>query len=104
MDISLKDAERSRLRGMVRRPRSRKQLYRAEALLALDAGEPIETVARRMRVGVERIEGWVEGFAEKRLEYLAEPTGVRKAGRFQVDDRKAGPEDARDGADLANDP
>ena len=52
MTIRLTEAERSRLRGMVRRPRSRKQLYRAEALLALDEGQPIETVARRSRVGI----------------------------------------------------
>ena len=44
MAIRLTKAERSRLQGMARRPRSRKQLYRAEALLALDAGEPIEAV------------------------------------------------------------
>src|SRR4051794_15286987 len=77
MAIRLTEAERSRLRGMVRRPRSRKQLYRAEALLALDEGQPIETVARRCRVGVERVEGWVAGFEAKRLGYLAEPDGSR---------------------------
>ena len=60
MEIRLTDAERGRLRGMVKRPRSRKQLYRAEALLALDEGRPIEEVARQHRVGVDRVEGWVE--------------------------------------------
>jgi hypothetical protein len=77
MAIRLTEAERSRLQGMVRRPRSRKQLYRAEALLALDEGQPIEAVARRCRVGVERVEGWVEGFEAKRLGFLAEPAGPR---------------------------
>ena len=57
MAIHLTDAERSRLRGMAKRPRSRKQLYRAEALLALDEGRPVEEGWRRkFRVGVERID------------------------------------------------
>jgi hypothetical protein len=43
--------------GNSARPRSRKQLYRAESLLALDAGRPIEEVARQHRVGVDRVEG-----------------------------------------------
>ena len=77
MTIRLTDAERSRLQGMARRPRSRKQLYRAEALLALDEGRPIEEVARKFRVGVERVEEWIEGFTARRLGYLDEPKGAR---------------------------
>ena len=81
MEIRLTEAERSRLRGMVKRPRSRKQLYRAEALLALDEGRPIEEVARQHRVGVDRVEGWVEAFAQKRLAFLAEPDAGRPPRR-----------------------
>jgi transposase len=81
MAIRLTESERSRLRGMARRPRSRKQLYRAEALLALDQWQPIEAVARRFRVGVERVEQWVAGFEEKRLAYLAEPDNARPKDR-----------------------
>jgi hypothetical protein len=66
---------------MARRPRSRKQLYRAEALLALDEGRPVEEVARRFRVGVERVEQWIEGFTEGRLKYLDEPKGSRPGAR-----------------------
>src|SRR3954451_17767786 len=40
MEMRLTDKERSRMQGMVKRPRSRKQFYRAEALLALDEGRP----------------------------------------------------------------
>jgi len=79
--IRLTESERSGLRGMARRPRSRKQLYRAEALLALDEGRPIEEVARRFRVGVERVEQWIEGFAARRLGYLDEPKGSRPEAR-----------------------
>jgi transposase len=95
MTIRLNDAERSRLQGMARRPRSRKQLYRAEALLALDDGRPVEEVARKFRVGVERVEQWIAGFTERRLKYLDEPKGsrpeTRREGResgsdLQVDD------------------
>jgi transposase len=81
MTIRLSEAERSRLQGMTRRPRSRKQLYRAEALLALDEGRPVEEVARRFRVGVERVEQWIEGFTERRLKYLDEPKGSKPESR-----------------------
>lgn len=77
MDIRLTDAERSRLGSMVKRPRSRKQLYRAEVLLALDEGRPIEEVARQHRMGVERVEGWVEAFAARRIKFLDEPDAGR---------------------------
>lgn len=80
MDFRLTEAERSRMRGMVRRPRSRKQLYRAEALLALDEGRPIEEVARRYRVGVERVEAWIEAFSSLRIAFLAEPEAGRPRG------------------------
>ena len=85
MEIRLTETERSRLRGMVKRPRSRKQLYRAEALLALDEGRPIEEVARRHRVGVDRVEGWVEAFVQRRLAFLAEPDAGRPTRRDEED-------------------
>ena len=85
MEIRLTDSERSRMRSMVKRPRSRKQLYRAEALLERDEGRPIEEVARRHRVGVERVEGWAEAFAQKRLAFLAEPGAGRRSGRDEED-------------------
>ena len=81
MPIQLTDTERARLGRMVRRPRSRKQLYRAQALLALDEGHPIETVARMFRVGVDRVEEWAERFEKLRLGYLVEPS----AGRPKAD-------------------
>jgi hypothetical protein len=81
MELRLTEMERSRLRGIVKRPRSRKQLYRAECLLALDAGRPIEEVARQHRVGVERVEGWVEAFTQRRLAFLAEPDAGRPSRR-----------------------
>ena len=77
MELRLSEMERSRLRGMVKRPRSRKQLYRAECLLALDARRPIEEVAKQQRVGVDRVEGWVEAFTQRRLAFLAEPDAGR---------------------------
>jgi len=75
MSVRLPDAERSRLRGMLKRPRSRRQYYRARALLDLDAGRPVEEVARVAKVGTERVEGWIEGFERLRLAYLAEESG-----------------------------
>src|SRR3954447_10273711 len=81
MEIRLTESERSRLRGMVKRPRSRKQLYRAEVLLALDEGRPIEEVARQHRMVVERVEAWVEAFTQERLAFLAEPDAGRPARR-----------------------
>jgi hypothetical protein len=91
MDIHLTESERSRLRGMVKRPRSRKQLYRAESLLALADGRPMEEVARRHRMGVERVEAWVEGFNRLRIRYLEEPDAGRPAARGEPD-----PDDGED--------
>lgn len=81
MEVRLKESVRSRLQGMTRRPRSRKQLHRAEALLELDEGRPIEEAARRHRVGVEKVEGWVEAFAERGLTFLEEPDAGRPEPR-----------------------
>ena len=86
MEIRLTETERGRLRGMVKRPRSRKQLYRAEVLLALDEGRPIEEVARQHRMGVERVEAWTEAFTAKRLAFLAEPDAGRPSGRDYKND------------------
>lgn len=77
MEVRLTEGERSRLRSMARRPRSRKQLYRAEVLLALDEGRPVEEVARQHRMGVERVEGWIASFAERRIRFLDEPDAGR---------------------------
>jgi hypothetical protein len=84
MVIHLTESERSRLRGMVKRPRSRKQLYRAESLLELGDGRPIEEVARRHRMGVERVEAWVEEFNRLRMRYLEEPDAGRPAPRGEL--------------------
>ncbi len=87
MSVQLSETERSRLRGMARRPRSRKQYYRARALLDLDAGRPIEEVARVAKVGIERVEEWLDGFGRLRLAYLDEPAGPRAGpGRRGGDD------------------
>ncbi len=92
MAFHLTDAERSRMRSMVKRPRSRKQLYRAEALLALDEGQPIETVARKFRVGVERVESWAGRFEKLRIGFLTEPD----AGRPKGSDATWDPDEATD--------
>ncbi len=87
MEVRLTESERSKLRGMVRRPRSRKQLYRAEVFLALDEGRPIEEVARRHRMGVERVEAWVEAFSQRRMAFLAAPDAGRPTGRDEDGDK-----------------
>ena len=70
------------MRRIVKRPRSRKQFYRARALLALDGGHPIETVARMFKVGPERVEAWADGFGRLRLKYLDEPKGPGPKARW----------------------
>src|SRR3954463_11004312 len=87
MTLRLTEKERSRIEGMVRRPRSRKQLYRAEALLALADGRPVEEVARQHRGGIERVERWVEGFEASRLRFLEEPDDTRPASRLDSRER-----------------
>jgi hypothetical protein len=86
MTLRLTEKERSRMQGMIRRPRTRKQLYRAEALLALADGRPVEEVARQHRVGVERVERWVEGFEASRIKFLEEPGGSGPMPRPEVMD------------------
>lgn len=68
---------------MVKRPRSRKQFYRARALLALDEGHPIDTVARMFKVGPERVELWADSFAKRRLAFLDEPRGPGARTRWE---------------------
>jgi hypothetical protein len=93
MPLRLTEKEHSRIQGIAPRLRSRKQLYRAEALLALAEGRPIEEVARRHRVGVERVERWVEGIEAQGLRFLEEPEsslpGRRSASR-EADDAGQG--------------
>mgnify|MGYP001435496342 CR=1 FL=1 len=101
MKIQLKASVRKRLQGMTRRPRSRKQLYRAEALLELDEGRPIEEVARRHRVGVEKVEGWVEAFAARGIAFLEEPDAGRPEPRD--DDDRARMKVDLDGEDATDD-
>jgi transposase len=91
MEFRLKESVRSRMRGMTRRPRSRRQLYRAEALLELDEGRSIEEVARRHRVGVEKVEGWVEAFAERGMAFLDEPDAGRPTSRDKDEPDRDGP-------------
>jgi hypothetical protein len=87
MAIELSEAEQFKLRRIIKRPRSKKQLYRAKALLALGQGQPIEAVARSMRVGVDRVEQWAGAFERLRFGSLAETDGPR-------------PRPERDGPDL----
>lgn len=77
MELHITDAEQARIRSIIRRPRSRKQLYRAEALIALSEGRPIEEVARQCSVGIEEVEAWVEGFSKRRMEFLVDPDAGR---------------------------
>ena len=92
MSVILSETERSRLRRMVKRPRSRKQLYRAQALLALDEGHAVDTVARMFKMNPERLEAWVEGFGRLRLKFLDEPKGPGPKARWE------GPPDEGEGA------
>jgi hypothetical protein len=82
-------SERSRVEAMAQRPRSRKQGYRAGALLALADGQPIEVVARQRRVGIERIEHWMQEFEARRLRFLDEPDRGRNGRRRRRDDDEA---------------
>jgi hypothetical protein len=78
MAVTLTGEERSRPRGRIRRPRSRKQYYlaRARALLALDEGQPLEAVAGTAEVEVERAEALADGFQRLQFAYLAETDGL----------------------------
>jgi hypothetical protein len=49
-------------------------------------------VARRYRVGIERVEGWIEAFAARRLAFLAEPEAGRPRGRRDEDESGRDPD------------
>lgn len=70
--IELSSAERRSLRQIVKRSRDAKQVRRAQALLWLDQGEPVTTVARRQEVSRQTVYDWVCGFQEGRHKPTAE--------------------------------
>jgi len=70
--IELSSAERNGLRQVVKCSRDAKQVRRAQALLWLDQGEPVTTVARRQEVSRQTVYNWVRSFQERRHEPIAQ--------------------------------
>jgi transposase len=60
--ITLSDREYKALENLVVRTKNAVQLRRAQALLWLDAGEPVPEVAARLRVSRRTIYNWVARF------------------------------------------
>lgn len=58
MEIRPGEPDRSRSRGMVRRPRRRRRPDRAEVRFTLDEGRPEEEGIRQHRMDVGRVELW----------------------------------------------
>ena len=70
--IDLSTAERRSLREIIKHARDAKQVKRAQALLWLDQGEPVDVVASRQEVSCQTIYNWVNSFRERRDEPVAE--------------------------------
>ncbi len=85
MTLRMTASERTMVEAMARRPRSRKQGYRAGALLAIADGQPIEVVARQRRVGLERVERWMQEFEACRVRFLEEPDSGKHDRRRRRD-------------------
>lgn len=60
--IQLSEEERSQLKEVVRRTRSTRELRRAQALLELDQGCDVPTIAKRQGVGRATVYDWVHRF------------------------------------------
>jgi transposase len=58
-------AERQQLQFFLRHAPSGRECCRAQALLWLDEGEPIEEVAERLQVSRQTLYGWVHRFQER---------------------------------------
>ena len=70
--IALSTTERRSLREIIKHARDAKQVKRAQALLWLDQGEPVDVVASRQGVSCQTIYNWVNSFRERRDEPVAE--------------------------------
>jgi transposase len=93
--IQLSEEEKSQLKEIVRRTHSARQLRRAQALLELDSGGDVPTVAQRQGVGRTTVYDWAHRFMERRAEPVTErledrgrsgrPDHQRKAARELVE-------------------
>ena len=63
--ISLSDEDRTELRRLVRSAPRVRISRRAQALLALDRGETVATVARHVEAGGTSVRRWVRWFQER---------------------------------------
>ena len=75
--VGLSSAERRSLRQIVKCTRDAKRVRRVQALLWLDQGEAVTTVARRQELSRQTIYNWVCGFQER----CHEPTAERLRDR-----------------------
>lgn len=65
MEFSLNARERSALETIVSQSKDVRQLKRAQALLALAAGEAVSAVARRWQVARNTVYNWIQRFQER---------------------------------------
>ncbi len=80
--VSLSDAERAELRRLVRRAPRVRISRRAQALLALDRGESVESVARQVEAGGTSVRRWVRWYQERGEASVAERLDdAARAGR-----------------------
>jgi transposase len=93
--IQLSEEERRQLKEVVRRTHSARELRRAQALLELDCGDDVSSVAQRQGVGRTTVYDWAHRFMERCAEPVAErlkdrgrcgrPAHKRKAARELVE-------------------
>jgi transposase len=65
MELSLLAKERGALEELVARSKNVRQLKRAQALLAVAAGEAVAEIARRLQVARNTVYNWVERFQHR---------------------------------------
>jgi transposase len=81
MELSLLAKDRGVLEQLVARSKDVRQLKRAQALLAVAAGEAIADVARRLRVARNTIYNWTRRFQERPGKVAERLVDAERSGR-----------------------
>ena len=79
--LGLDTSGRRRLEEIVKRPRSIRQLKRAQALLWADDGEAITKVAERLRTTRQSVHNWVRRISQRDGSLAQRLVDARRSGR-----------------------
>lgn len=87
--VELSAVERRSLREIAKHAHDVRQVKRAQALLWLDEGESVETVARRQNMSCQTVYNWIDAFQKRCDESIAERLRDRPRPGRPPDKRQA---------------